>query len=48
MRAELIVPLQEENGAWWDYPLYNYHEPYGTSFALMTLVRCLPETATRE
>ncbi len=41
--AELIVPLQEQNGSWWDYPLYNYHEPYGTAFALMTLVRCLPD-----
>ena len=43
MLAELIVPLQEENGAWWDYPLYDYHEPYGTSLALMTLYRCFPE-----
>jgi hypothetical protein len=42
MLAELILDRQEENGAWWDYPLYNYHEPYGTGFALMTLVRCLP------
>lgn len=40
MLARLIVPLQEENGAWWDYPLYDYHEPYGTSLALMTLYRC--------
>lgn len=45
MLAELIVPLQEQNGAWWDYPLYNYHEPYGTALALMTLVRCLPDQA---
>ncbi len=47
MLAALIVPLQEENGAWWDYPLYNYHEPYGTALALMTLVRCLSD-ATAE
>lgn len=45
MLAKLIVPLQEKNGSWWDYPLYNYHEPYGTALALMTLVRCLPEAA---
>ena len=40
--ARIIVPLQEKDGSWWDYPLYNYHQPWGTSFALMTLQRCLP------
>lgn len=39
--ARIIVPLQEKDGSWWDYPLYNYHQPWGTSFALMTLQRCL-------
>ncbi|HEY2909067.1 MAG TPA: hypothetical protein VGI99_02420 [Gemmataceae bacterium] len=38
--ARLIMPLQEADGSWWDYPLYNYHQPYGTGFALMTLVKC--------
>jgi hypothetical protein len=38
--ARLMLPLQETDGSWWDYPLYNYHQPYGTSFALMTLARC--------
>jgi hypothetical protein len=38
--ARLLLPLQETDGSWWDYPLYNYHQPYGTSFALMTLSRC--------
>jgi hypothetical protein len=38
--AHLIMPLQEEDGSWWDYPLYNYHQPYGTSFALLTLNKC--------
>ncbi|WP_144058996.1 prenyltransferase/squalene oxidase repeat-containing protein [Rhodopirellula sp. SWK7] len=42
MLADLIVPLQEKNGCWWDYPLYDYHRPYGTAMALMTLKRCLP------
>jgi len=42
MLAQLLLPLQEENGAWWDYPLYNYHEPYGTGYAIMSLLRCLP------
>lgn len=38
--AALIVPLQEKDGSWWDFPLYNYHRPYGTAFGLMTLARC--------
>jgi hypothetical protein len=38
--AHLILALQETDGSWWDYPLYNYHQPYGTGFALMTLSRC--------
>ncbi|MCA9214094.1 MAG: terpene cyclase/mutase family protein [Planctomycetales bacterium] len=39
--ADIILARQEKNGSWWDYPLYDYHQPYGTSFALMTLHRCL-------
>jgi hypothetical protein len=38
--SHIILDRQEANGSWWDYPFYDYHEPYGTSFALMTLVRC--------
>lgn len=38
--VQTIVPKQEKDGSWWDYPLYDYHQPYGTAFALMTLVRC--------
>ena len=41
--AEIIIGHQESDGSWWDYPLYNYHKPYGTAFALMTLQRCRPE-----
>jgi len=40
--AKLMLDRQEKNGSWWDYPLYDYHRPYGTGFALMTLQRCLP------
>ncbi len=40
--AKLMMSKQEKDGSWWDYPLYDYHQPYGTSFALMTLKRCLP------
>ena len=39
--AHLLLPLQEKDGSWWDYPLYNYYQQYGTAFALMTLWRCL-------
>lgn len=38
--AQLLLPKQEKDGSWWDYPLYNYHQPYGTAFALMSLKRC--------
>jgi hypothetical protein len=40
--AGLLLPLQEKDGSWWDYPLYNYHQQYGTAFALMTLAQCRP------
>ncbi len=40
--AGVILPLQEKDGTWWDYPLYNYHRQYGTAFAVMTLLRCRP------
>ncbi|MGB7343639.1 MAG: hypothetical protein WBD20_05470, partial [Pirellulaceae bacterium] len=42
MLAKLMLDRQEKNGCWWDYPLYDYHRPYGTGFALLTLQRCLP------
>jgi len=41
MLARLMLDRQEKNGCWWDYPLYNYHQQYGTAFGLMTLQRCL-------
>ncbi len=40
--ARIILKLQEKDGSWWDYPLYNYHFAYGTAYALMTLKRCQP------
>ena len=43
--ASIIISKQEQNGCWWDYPLYNYHFCYGTSFALMTLQRCKHDQA---
>ena len=38
--ATLLLRLQSEDGSWWDYPLYNYHQQYGTAFTLMALQRC--------
>lgn len=38
--AGIITSLQEKDGSWFDFPFYDYHQPYGTSFALMTLARC--------
>ena len=32
-------PAQGTDGAWWDYPLYNYHKFYGTGYALYALSR---------
>jgi hypothetical protein len=38
--AHLLLPLQEKDGSWWDYPLYNYHQQYGTAMAICSLLRC--------
>jgi hypothetical protein len=38
--ASILLPLQEKDGSWWDFPFYNYHQQYGTAFALMTLAKC--------
>ena len=38
--ARLMLARQEKDGSWWDFPFYNYHQPYGTAFAIMTLLRC--------
>jgi len=38
--ANILLQLQEKDGSWWDFPFYDYHQPYGTAFALMSLGRC--------
>jgi hypothetical protein len=40
--ASHLLPLQEEDGSWWDYQLYGYHKAYGTGYVLMALARCRP------
>jgi hypothetical protein len=46
--GNILIALQEQDGSWWDYPLYNYHQQWGTAFALMSLERCrkLPPVRT--
>ena len=39
--AQQVMPFQEPDGSWWDYAMWDYHKPYGTAFAIMTLLRCL-------
>jgi hypothetical protein len=38
--AAILLRLQEKDGSWWDFPFYDYHQPYGTAFAIMSLVKC--------
>lgn len=38
--AAILIERQEKDGSWWDYPLYDYHQPYGTGYALMALAWC--------
>jgi len=38
--AEILIPLQETDGSWWDYPMYDYHYAWGTAMAMMALHRC--------
>lgn len=38
--AAIVLERQEKDGSWWDYPLYDYHQPYGTGYALMALAWC--------
>jgi hypothetical protein len=39
--AEVVAPHQEPDGSWWDYAMWDYHKPYGTAFAVMTLLGAL-------
>lgn len=38
--AAILMDLQEADGSWFDYPLYDYHKPYGTGFVLLSLAAC--------
>ena len=43
--ARLLVDRQDGDGTWWDFPLYDYFQGYGTALAIMSLQRCLPAEA---
>jgi hypothetical protein len=46
--ALILMKLQEKEGDWWDYPLYDYHRQYGTAMAVMALQRCLRKPVVKE
>ena len=37
--AEAVLETRQPDGSFWDYPLYSYHKPYGTAYALIALSR---------
>lgn len=41
--ASFLLETQEKDGSWWDFPLYDYHQGYGTGYGLMALIRCREE-----
>lgn len=45
--AAILLGIQEADGSWFDYPFYDYHKPYGTAFAIMTLNSCRAEPKCR-
>ena len=41
--ADILLGLQEPDGSWWDFPLYDYHPYYGTGMAVTVLLKCRKE-----
>jgi hypothetical protein len=46
--AHILLNRQDGDGSWWDFPLYDFYQGYGTSYALMAMQRCLPPEARDE
>ncbi len=44
--AAILLERQEKDGSWWDYPLYDYHQAYGTGYSLMALTWCRQALST--
>ncbi len=40
--ATTIAELAEDDGSWFDFPLYGYYKAYGTAFGVMTLEHAKP------
>jgi hypothetical protein len=38
--ARILLTRQEKDGSWWDYPLYDYGQSYGTGYGLLALRWC--------
>ena len=38
--ADIVMERQEKNGAWFDFPLYDYGHYYGTAYGLLALAAC--------
>jgi hypothetical protein len=41
---EAVLYCRQPDGSYWDYPLYSYHKPYGTGFALQVYNRMPRDT----
>ena len=41
--ARVLIDRQEKDGSWFDFELYDYHQAYGTGYALLSLGRCKTE-----
>jgi hypothetical protein len=39
--VDAVLVCRQPDGSFWDYPLYSYHKPYGTAFAVLALNRAL-------
>lgn len=42
-----VAQCKEPDGSYWDYPLYSYHKPYGTAYAVLVLARAQRFLATK-
>ena len=38
--AQLIADSQDEDGAFWDFPIMQYSKPYGTGYAIVAMSLC--------
>jgi len=38
--VSFVLKARQPDGSFWDYPLYGFHKPYGTGYALIALSRC--------